>query len=110
MSTKRRPIIAITILTLACFNTFPALAGEVTVILQNKQFQPAEMKVPRGTSIKFQNDDVVAHNVVGKIGDEKFDLGLMKPGENKSQIFTKSGDAAIACDLHPRMKFSLSVE
>ncbi len=84
MSTKRRSIASFTILSIACLSAFPVLAGEVTVTLQNKLFQPAEMKVPKGTSIKFQNDDVVAHNVVGKIGDEKFDLGLMKPGESKS--------------------------
>jgi len=110
VSTKRRSISAITILTLSCFYTFPVSAAEVTVSLQNKLFQPAEMKVPKGTVIKFQNDDTVAHNVVGKIGDDKFDLGLMKPGESKSQTFAKSGDAAIACDLHPRMKFTVSVE
>ena len=110
VSTKRRSIASIAIISLTCLSAFPVFAGEVTVILQNKQFQPAEMKVPKGTSIKFQNDDVVAHNVVGKIGDEKFDLGLMKPGESKSQTFAKPGDAAIACDLHPRMKFTVSVE
>lgn len=78
----------------------------VSVSMQNLSFVPAEIKVAKGGTVTFTNDDTTTHDVVG----EGFDSGPMAAGETFSQKFETAGTFAIRCSIHPSMTGSVVVE
>lgn len=78
----------------------------VSVSMKNLSFVPAEIKVAKGGTVTFTNDDTTTHDVVG----EGFDSGPMAAGETFSQKFDSAGTFAIRCSIHPSMTGSVVVE
>jgi plastocyanin len=103
--------IALTIaaLTLA---VAPALAGaaEVGVSQKDKAFSSETLAVKAGDTVRFNNDDEVAHNVLikGPSGDKN--SGTQKPGEAVRYTFEKAGEHEVRCGIHPKMKLTVTVQ
>lgn len=68
-------------------------------------FIPHVLPVVVGTTVNFLNHDNVLHNVFSpdEIA-EKFNLGTWPPGEIKTYTFSKTGSAALLCNVHTEME------
>jgi len=91
------------------------IAGSVsaqTVISQkDKEFKPETATVKAGQSLRFTNDDNVAHNVTVKAPDgASKNIGLQKAGEHTDVAFDKAGDHEVRCAIHPKMKMTVKVQ
>ena len=70
---------------------------------QNKVFMPYVLPVVQGTTVDFHNSDEMQHNVFG-VGAEEFNLGNWTKGIVREHSFTKPGEVAILCNVHPEME------
>ncbi len=85
----------------------PALGGSATRIVEMKdfRFEPQELRIPRGTTVRFVNREPVAHNVV-QTTPETLDAGpfgfespqLMR-AEGWSYRFDEPGEYPILCTV-----------
>ncbi|MFP5287913.1 MAG: hypothetical protein ACLGI9_19405, partial [Thermoanaerobaculia bacterium] len=51
-------------------------AGEpFEMVTRRKEFTPRILAVPRGSRVRFPNQDPILHNVFSVSGENKFDLG-----------------------------------
>ncbi len=66
------------------------------------RFEPRVLAVLRGTTVRFNNEDDVNHNVFSPEGD-KFDLGAFGKGQIKEHVFNETGAFVQLCKLHPEM-------
>ncbi|MGD1837255.1 MAG: cupredoxin domain-containing protein [Nitrososphaeraceae archaeon] len=78
----------------------------------NEYYVPDELKVKKGTTIVWTNDDTTLHTVTSGHSyngtNGTFDSGFMAPGDRFEFTFTKSGNYYDAyydyfCTLHPYM-------
>jgi plastocyanin len=87
--------------------TFPAPAQEPVLSQKGLAFSPHILVVQQGTTVQFENDDNVQHNVfwpsVG--GSKKFahNLGTWPKGEKRPFKFTQPGAVPLLCNVHPEM-------
>jgi plastocyanin len=86
-----------------------ASADEVTVGQAGKTFNPTDVQVKVGDSVKFNNDDTVTHAVLVK-GPHETNLGQMKPGDAKSVTLDEAGTYDVKCAIHPKMKLTITVQ
>ncbi len=77
---------------------------------KNKTFSKEKIVIKAGESIKFMNDDGVAHNVFSATTGKKFNLKIQDPGTEKSIKFEKKGEVNVRCAIHPKMKLKVIVE
>jgi plastocyanin len=75
----------------------------VAVAMKDKAFEPRLVVVPVGSQVRFPNQDPIYHNVFSVSGDNRFDLGLYKESEGKSQAFERPGVVKVYCNIHPQM-------
>ena len=85
----------------------PSTGKAVSVTMKNIQFSPKSVTVKVGDSIKWTNEDSVAHNVVA-------DGGAFKSDDfGKGSVFiykaTKPGTIKYVCTIHPGMDGTLTV-
>jgi len=86
--------------------TFPAPAQSVLVSQRGLKFVPP-LVVQVGTTVDFQNDDSVQHNVfwpsVG--GSKKYahNMGTWPKGDKRSYKFDNPGVVPLLCNVHPEM-------
>ena len=66
-------------------------------------FIPHVLAVQKGTTVDFENEDSVNHNVSSPSACCVFDLGQWGKGVSKSHVFDAEGDSVILCSLHPEM-------
>lgn len=66
------------------------------------KFIPTILVVTQGDSVKFLNNDSVAHNVYSPDG-EAYNLGTFKQNEDASYTFKKAGVYSQLCSIHPEM-------
>lgn len=80
-----------------------ALTNKVDI--KNYAFSPQEIKVKKGTTVMWENYDLVPHTITM---DEKSKTGpnseLFGKGKNYSYIFSTPGTYAYHCEPHPYMK------
>jgi plastocyanin len=71
-------------------------------------FSPDKITVPAGTEIIWINNDSRNHTVTSdltvKSPEEKFDSGIIKPGEKFSHTFKNPGYYSYYCKIHTYMK------
>ncbi|NOY93420.1 MAG: hypothetical protein GXP55_19735 [Deltaproteobacteria bacterium] len=67
------------------------------------RFSPFVLPVVVGTTVTFQNNDSVVHNVFSP-DNEAYNLGTWPAGESRSHRFTRAGVYTQACSLHPEME------
>jgi amicyanin len=94
-----------TIIVAAAFAAFAgqAWAGDVT---ENQiklfQFQPKELSVKAGTTVKWMNGDDIEHSVTSKSAGQ-FDSGFFKKDGTYEFTFTAPGTYDYFCKRHPSM-------
>ena len=69
---------------------------------RSMKFIPHILVVTQGDTVKFLNNDNVAHNVYSPDG-EGYNLGTFKPHVDASYTFTHAGAYAQLCSVHPEM-------
>ena len=91
-----------------------AAAETVTVDIANFAFAPAELSINAGTEVVFTNSDAAPHTATAGTDDEpmpeRFDSGLLQPGESFTVRFDEPGTYAYFCERHPPMTGVIVVE
>src|SRR5262245_53464914 len=85
----------------------PALAS-AEIKIYNFTFEPAELKVPVGTTVTWINRDDIPHAVVHT--DKAFKSKVLDTDDKFSFTFTKSGAFPYFCSIHPKMTGKVVVE
>jgi len=78
------------------------------VSIKNRAFSPANLKIKKGESITWKNNDNMDHTV--DADDGSFSSGNLKSGKTYKYTFKKAGKYPYSCRLHPRMKGTIVVE
>jgi plastocyanin len=104
-------MISTKLLVLAAFiaGTTVALAAERSVSQKGKVFSETALKMKRGDTLIFVNDDNVVHNVLSTSPGNQFNLGAIGPGHSTPVTFDRAGDVLVICAIHPSMKLAVTV-
>ncbi len=80
------------------------------VTMQDFAFVPAKIKVKKGATVTWTNQDSASHNVAPDEPSASFNEGdLIGKGENYSFKFDTVGTFSYYCSPHPYMKASVEV-
>lgn len=94
--------------TLSARPAAPATAaGPVAVHISNFTFGPKVATVKAGQTVTWTNDDDIPHTVVAT--DKSFRSKVLDTGQSFSFTFTKPGQVAYFCSLHPMMTGKVTV-
>ncbi|UWG96599.1 cupredoxin family copper-binding protein [Dehalobacter sp. DCM] len=77
-----------------------------TVLIEDYQFQPAEITIQKGEAITWIYKDAVGHTATGK----SFDSGLLNQDQLYKQTFNEAGTFDYLCTPHPYMKGKVIVQ
>jgi plastocyanin len=77
-------------------------AKKVSMDQRGMKFIPRILTITQGDTVKFLNNDNVAHNVYSPDG-EGYNLGTFKQNEDASYTYNKAGVYAQLCSIHPEM-------
>jgi plastocyanin len=77
------------------------------VRIENFSFEPQTLAVKVGTTVVFENDDDIPHLVVAD--DQSFRSKALDTGDTYAFTFSKPGDFAYFCGLHPHMRGKITV-
>jgi plastocyanin len=87
--------------------TFPAPAQKALIDQKNLTFRPHLVVIQVGTTVEFQNDDSVQHNVfwpsVGGNRKLAHNMGTWPQGEKRPFQFDQPGAVPLLCNVHPEM-------
>lgn len=87
--------------------TFPAPAQTPMMDQKSLMFNPRLLVVQVGTTVEFQNDDSVQHNVFWpSVGGNKklsHNLGTWPKGDKRPFTFDNPGVVPLLCNVHPEM-------
>jgi plastocyanin len=86
-------------------------AGAPHVVSQvGREFHPREITIDRGETLQVVNDDGdLLHHVYIDSDQMQFDSGDQKPGSHTNIEFSKAGNYAVLCAIHPKMKLIVHV-
>jgi plastocyanin len=76
--------------------------------IQDGSFEPADLEVKVGTTVKWTNDGKKPHTVTSDRGD--WGSGELAAGQTFTATFTKPGSFEYHCKLHPDMKAKITVK
>ena len=93
----------------------PASDGDGAVVtIVGFAFEPTELTIPVGTTVRFVNEDGAAHTVTnGSDGTANADAAFdeeVAAGESVEITFDETGDVSITCTIHPAMNMVVHVE
>jgi plastocyanin len=89
----------------------PALAAPVIDIIQNdRHFSIQTIKVARGTTVRFLNQDEFTHHIGVETASFAFDSGEQPPGQPVQVSFSRSGTFDVHCAIHPKMHLLVEVQ
>lgn len=87
--------------------SFPAPNNAATVSQRGLKFIPHILVIQQGTTVDFQNDDSVQHNIFWpSIGGNKKDahnMGTWPKGDKRSFKFEHPGVVPLFCNVHSEM-------
>jgi plastocyanin len=86
----------------------PAEGAVHTVVIENMQYNPPELRVHRGERIVWVNKDLFPHTVTAAA--HAFDSGSIAPGASWTYVAGKTPEYAYGCTFHPTMKGILKVQ
>jgi plastocyanin len=93
--------------------SFPTPSQHFVIGQQGLAFQPHIMVVPAGSTVDFQNNDNVQHNIFWPfIGANKklgHNMGTWPKGEKRSFKFDQAGVVHLLCNVHAEMSGFLIV-
>lgn len=87
--------------------TVPDPNGQKTVNIYNHAFDPAQLNVASGTTVRFVNRDTEPHTATAD--NNLFDTGVLEPGGSFKVYFEGSGTVTYRDTLNPDMVGSLIV-
>lgn len=108
----RKPI---RLLAVSCALTFlamlpwPASAQTVEVGIREYKYDPAELKVKAGTTVKWINNEKRTSHSILFTGPGGFESERIFPGESWQRVFDKPGSYPYTCGPHPEMKGRIEV-
>jgi plastocyanin len=73
------------------------------MVTERKELVPRVLVVPRGSRVRFPNQDPILHNVFSVSAPNQFDLGLYRQGPGKEKRFEESGLVRVYCNVHHNM-------
>lgn len=76
---------------------------EVEMRNRDRQFIPAVLTVPLGSSVRFPNDDPYFHSIYSVSKGDPFDIGYYGYGPGKLVRFNESAVVDVRCHIHPKM-------
>lgn len=86
-----------------------ASGATVEVTIEDYKFQPAEIKIKAGTTVKWLNKEKrTSHSVIFS-GPDGFESARFFPEESYSRKFDKAGSYPYSCGPHPEMKGKIEV-
>ncbi len=83
-------------------------ANGETVSIVNFAFDPAELTVPVGTTVTWENTDTAPHTATAE--DGSFDTGRIDQNGSGSLTFDEAGTFSYVCGFHPNMQGTITVE
>lgn len=86
-----------------------AAEAPLEMVTRKKEFLPRVLAVPKGSRVRFPNQDPILHNVFSVSGGNKFDLGLYKRGPGKEKRFEEPGLVRVYCNVHHNMVANILV-
>jgi plastocyanin len=78
----------------------PAQAATMEVTVEKLMFKPAEITVAVGDTIRWVNNDVMAHTATGNGGMDV----IIPPQQSASIVVTMGGTTDYYCRFHPNMR------
>lgn len=84
-------------------------AGRFNIYTLNRDFKPAAMAVPIGSTVRFVNQDEVRHNVFSVTPGSSFDLGYQAPGQSADEVLNRAGVVLVSCNVHRSMETDVLV-
>ncbi|MEZ4506523.1 MAG: plastocyanin/azurin family copper-binding protein [Thermomicrobiales bacterium] len=90
----------------------PAASGSTFVsTIVSLKFTPPEIDIEAGTTVIWENRDVVSHTVThkAKVEDQLFASPYIEPGKSFSFTFDKPGTYPVFCIPHPFMSQTVVV-
>ena len=92
-----------------------APAEPFEMVTRRKEFEPRVLVIPRGSRVRFPNEDPILHNVFSVSAPNQFDLGLYKGAPGKEKRFDAARPGARLLQrpprhgrLHPRARHPVS--
>jgi plastocyanin len=85
-----------------------AASPAAVVHIKDFAFAPPSVTVKTGDTVRFINDDGVAHTVTAS--DKSFDSGNMNQSQTWNYTFAKAGTYAYVCAYHTYMKGTVIVK
>src|SRR5690348_13794608 len=73
------------------------------VSIRTLRFEPAELTIKAGETVKWTNDDDRDHTVASRDKESKFKSPILHQGDTWQMTFDKPGKFSYGCRLHPRM-------
>ena len=97
-------------LPIVTMTTFPQTpdSGTYTVRINNFAFDPADITVKAGSTVRWVNGDEVPHRI--QFDDEHYSTLLLGSSQSGSQRFFEPGVYPYICLIHPEMQGTVRVE
>lgn len=106
---RRRCVVAAIAACAAAWQIPAAAQATVEVNVQDYKFQPAQLQVKVGTTVKWNNlEKRTSHSVIFS-GPQGFEGERIFPGESWQFRFDKPGIFVYSCGPHPEMKGQIEV-
>ena len=108
----RKPIRLLAVpcaLTLLATLPWPASAQTAEVGIREYKYDPAELKVRAGTTVKWTNNEKRTSHSILFTGPGGFESERIFPGESWQRVFDKPGSYPYTCGPHPEMKGRVEV-
>lgn len=106
----QRPVVNETLVWLEPHGRAPKRPGSTfTMTTRRKAFLPHVLAVPAGSTIRFPNEDPIAHNLFSLTPGQTFDLGLYRKGTGRDRTFETPGVVNVYCNVHPDMSAVIHV-
>lgn len=84
---------------------YAGASGAVEVTVDNYKYQPAELRVKVGTTVRWVNREKrTSHSVIWLGPDGGFESDRFFPDESYERKFDKPGNYPYTCGPHPEMK------
>jgi plastocyanin len=78
-------------------------AEPLEMVTKRKELVPRVLVIPRGSRVRFPNQDPILHNVFSVSTPNQFDLGLYREGPGKEKRFEQPGLVRVYCNVHHDM-------
>ena len=93
-----------------CTGAVLAVAAEKVVVHQmRRMFVPDRIVVPRGSLVRFVNDETLVHHAFVDTPGFAVDSGDIPPGQTATLLFDRSGRFTVRCAIHPQMSLDVEV-